>query len=548
LEPRPTGSRRRIVAIAALGALITLGTVAVVYTQECKANELRVEKIAGQLTHQSHERIERARMALDLLVAFFRCSDEVTTAEFDQFVAHILQSDFCVSWIAWRPAEIDRGPVMGRPDHQTAAMRSAMQELPPLAGTDHTAEVRGRGPETILLLRQNVFSLGTENGRPQGEALIAIDTSAALSQALDEAGTHGLQLVLRAVGNAASPTPIQVHPAPAAIRATDQTPDMLAIVAPDRFEFGGRSFEVFCNLPSGNLDASTPLTWLALVIGTLASWWVTRGFSSMQRRHHYAEHLVAERTQQLAEANHALELRVAERTAELEQAHRELESFSFSVSHDLRAPLRAIDGFAGMLEEDHGATLDADAQRLLGVIRSSSRDMSGLIDSLLRLSRLGRHALQPTQVNVHTMVTSILAELRAATPDLRAEVELGNLGMVHADATLLREVFRNLIGNALKFSSKTTAPKVSIRRCDTDDTPSFAVQDNGAGFDPAFANKLFTPFQRLHRADEFEGSGIGLALCQRIVAMHGGHIEAHGQPGMGATFQFHLGALARPHS
>lgn len=268
----------------------------------------------------------------------------------------------------------------------------------------------------------------------------------------------------------------------------------------------------------------------------------------MQRRHQYAEHLVAERTQQLAEANHALELRVAERTAELEQAHRELESFSFSVSHDLRAPLRAIDGFAGMLEEDHGAALDADAQRLLGVIRSSSRDMSGLIDSLLRLSRLGRHALQPTQVNVHTMVTSILAELRAATPDLRAEVELGNLGMVHADATLLREVFRNLIGNALKFSSKTTAPKVSIRRCDTDDTPSFAVQDNGAGFDPAFANKLFTPFQRLHRADEFEGSGIGLALCQRIVAMHGGHIEAHGQPGMGATFQFHLGALARPHS
>jgi signal transduction histidine kinase len=545
LEPRPTGSRGRLVGIAALGTLMTLSAVAVVHSQECRASVLRTEKAAADLTHLSHERIERGRMALDLLVAFFRSSDEVTAAEFEQFATHVLHSDFCVLWIAWRPVETNRGPALVSPKNQAAAMQGATQELKFSTDSDSIAEVCGHGPDTILLLRQNVFAPGTENGRRPGEALIAIDTAAALSHPPDQAAARGLELVLRIADGPSPPIVVQRIHAPGTNKEPAQSQDVTAIGTPDHFEFGGRSFEVACNRRAGGLDTPTPLTWVTLAIGTLATWWVIHGFSSVQRRHHYAEQLVAERTQQLAEANHVLDLRVAERTAELEQAHRELESFSFSVSHDLRAPLRAIDGFAGMLEEDHTAALDADAQRLLGVIRSSSRDMSALIDALLRLSRLGRHALERTSVDVQAMVESILAEIRAATPDLRAQVTIGRLGTVHADATLLREVFRNLIGNAVKFSDKASTPTVSIQRSDADAAPTFTIQDNGAGFDPAFADKLFTPFQRLHRADEFEGSGIGLALCQRIVAMHGGHIEAHGEPGAGATLRFDLGATSR---
>lgn len=193
-----------------------------------------------------------------------------------------------------------------------------------------------------------------------------------------------------------------------------------------------------------------------------------------------------------------------------------------------------------MLAEDHAERLDAEALRLLAVIRSSCTDLGRLIDALLRLSRTGRQALAPGRVDLDALVAETVVELQAQGEAAATRFDVGPLGAIHADPVLLREVVRNLLGNAVKFSRGTAAPRVAMTRTDDPRACVLTVADNGVGFDPAYADKLFVPFQRLHRSDEFEGTGIGLALCQRIVARHGGRIEASASPGAGATFRVHL--------
>jgi len=236
-----------------------------------------------------------------------------------------------------------------------------------------------------------------------------------------------------------------------------------------------------------------------------------------------------------------LEKRVAERTTELEAANRELEAFAFSVSHDLRAPLRAIDAFSRMLEEDHRAHLDDEARRKLDLIRRNAQQMGRLIEGLLRLSRLGHRAIQPlTEVDMRELVETVIAGIRAANPALAIDLRLGDLPPAVGNVELLRQVWINLLDNAVKYSRRRAVAIVEVSGQRDAGEVRYTVTDHGTGFDPAHAGKLFGVFERLHSESEFEGTGIGLALVHRIVSRHGGHVWAEGRPERGATFGFGL--------
>jgi signal transduction histidine kinase len=241
-----------------------------------------------------------------------------------------------------------------------------------------------------------------------------------------------------------------------------------------------------------------------------------------------------------------LEKRVAESTAELRAVNAELESFSYSVSHDLRAPLRAIDGYSRMIEEDHAARLNDEGRRLVAVVRASTERMRRLIDDLLEFSRLGRKALATTPVDMTALAKEVAAELQPANPG--AEVAIGALPVVQGDPALLRQVWANLIGNALKYSARSGSPRVEIGGRAELAEALYWVSDNGVGFDMRYAARLFGVFQRLHREDEFPGTGVGLAIVQRIVTRHGGRVWGEGAPNKGATFRFTLPLREPPHA
>ena len=252
-------------------------------------------------------------------------------------------------------------------------------------------------------------------------------------------------------------------------------------------------------------------------------------------------------TQRLEGTNEELEKRVAVRTQELEMANRELQSFSYSVSHDLRAPLRAINGYSTLLEEDWGDRLDEEARSHLARIRTASEKMGELIDGMLELAQLARKELDPVKVDLSEMAREVVEELRCASPDRQVRVDIEPDLTALADATLLRNVLSNLLGNAWKYSEKTPAPEIAFGKVQQQDEAAYFVRDNGAGFDMQYADKLFQPFQRLHRDSEFAGTGLGLASVRRIVERHGGRIWAEAEKGRGATFYFTLGSPAGGH-
>jgi len=231
---------------------------------------------------------------------------------------------------------------------------------------------------------------------------------------------------------------------------------------------------------------------------------------------------------------------------ELEGANRELETFSYSVSHDLRAPLRTIDGFSQILQEDYGKALDEEGLDYLGRVRAASGHMATLIDDLLDLSRVGRRPLRRESVDLSSLATGVIEDLRAAQPDREVRFVAREDIMAWGDVSLLKVALENLLGNAWKFTAREPQARVEFG-ADRDPGPGFLapvyyVRDNGAGFDQRYADKLFGAFQRLHGQDEFEGTGIGLATVARIVHRHGGRVWAEGKVGEGATFYFTLGS------
>jgi len=227
---------------------------------------------------------------------------------------------------------------------------------------------------------------------------------------------------------------------------------------------------------------------------------------------------------------------------QLAQSNAELERFSYSVSHDLRAPLRAINGYAQAVLEDYAAALDAEGQRFLGIIRDSAKRGGELIDALLNFSRLGRQTLSMEPVDLTELARAVVDELRRSTDVEGMDVIVDPLQPTRGDRTLLRQVLANLIGNAFKFSRGRPHPQIEIGARREGQAVVYFVRDNGVGFDMRYADKLFGVFQRLHRADEFEGTGVGLALAQRIIQRHGGRIWADGKVDGGATFFFTLPA------
>ena len=239
--------------------------------------------------------------------------------------------------------------------------------------------------------------------------------------------------------------------------------------------------------------------------------------------------------QAIQELNSAL----VSKAEQLTLSNRELESFSYSVSHDLRAPLRAIDGFAQMLEEDYGAGLDPEGTRYLGVIRTNTKRLGALIDDLLELSRLGRLPVSAQEINVESLVREVVAEALDGRPTA-PRVSIGPLPPVRGDRTLLRQVWTNLIANAIKYSGKAAEPRIEVSGRQDAAENVYSVRDNGVGFNMEYADKLFGVFQRLHRADEFSGTGVGLAIVQRVVARHGGRVWADGKVNGGAMFSFSL--------
>ncbi|HEX2829644.1 MAG TPA: ATP-binding protein [Burkholderiales bacterium] len=241
----------------------------------------------------------------------------------------------------------------------------------------------------------------------------------------------------------------------------------------------------------------------------------------------------------LSRLNAELEERVGQRTQQLEAANKELESFSYSVSHDLRAPVRAIAGFSKMLAESHAAHLDAEGQRKLGIVRSEAARMGALIDDLLAFSRLGRQSVQKAAVDMEELVRINFEALRSSG-GAEPELHLGMLPKAIGDRSLLAQVWINLLSNAMKFSSKREHPRIEVSAISDDREYTYFVRDNGAGFDPKYGQKLFGVFQRLHHAEDFPGTGVGLALVHRIVTRHGGRVWAEGEPDKGATFYFTL--------
>ena len=249
---------------------------------------------------------------------------------------------------------------------------------------------------------------------------------------------------------------------------------------------------------------------LSLGLGVLVSAWLARRVAGQLQRAH----------------------------AELEASNSELEAFSYSVSHDLRAPVRAIDGFSRILLEEHAGALPAEGRRQLNIVSQKAKQMGKLIDDLLVFAQLARHAVARQRLQPRALVEECVEKLRSESAGSAARCEIGELPECDADPSLLRQVLLNLIGNAFKYSAKAQAPRVEVgceRRGGED---VFYVSDNGVGFDMKYAGKLFGVFQRLHGTDEFEGTGVGLAIVQRIVQRHGGRIWAHAEPGKGATFYF----------
>ncbi|MFZ0821521.1 MAG: ATP-binding protein [Candidatus Acidiferrales bacterium] len=242
----------------------------------------------------------------------------------------------------------------------------------------------------------------------------------------------------------------------------------------------------------------------------------------------------------VSKLNAELEERVHQRTAELESANKELEAFCYSVSHDLRAPLRSIDGFSLALLEDHGGRLSDEGKTDLQRVRAATVRMGTLIDDLLDLSRIARSEMHREPVDLSQLAGSIASELRGVQPDRKVEFAIAPGLKVKGDLRLIRIALQNLLGNSWKFTSKQDHARIEFGRTQSNGTSSFFVGDNGAGFDPAFASRLFGAFQRLHAAADFPGTGIGLATVQRIVHRHGGDIWATSKVNEGATFFFTL--------
>lgn len=295
---------------------------------------------------------------------------------------------------------------------------------------------------------------------------------------------------------------------------------------------------VWLHVPADRiLQLQTSKGWLFVLGSAVLLFVLLRRY---EQRTHAATAALLESQKEVRRVNTDLERRVEERTRQLESTNKELESFAYAVSHDLRAPLRSLSGFSQILLETAPPELDDKAKHYLSRIRDASERMSGLIDDLLGLSRIGRAEIVVRPVSLSQICTDAAAALKEANPQRAVEIEIQNELNVTADPRLLRIAMEHLLGNAWKFTAPVEQARITVGAQASDQEVVHFVRDNGVGFDMAYAGKLFAPFQRLHAASQFPGSGIGLVIVQRIFARHGGRIWAEAAPDQGATFYFTL--------
>ena len=316
----------------------------------------------------------------------------------------------------------------------------------------------------------------------------------------------------------------------------------------------------------GYLLSMAPIAALIILVGVVAAWWGSRRLTTPLVGVTHAAEAIASgdleqrvpaggndelgrlarsfntMAEQVSRSHHHLEAQVAQRTQSLEGINAELESFSYSVSHDLRAPLRAIQGFAGILLEDHNAHLAPEAQRLLGVIDQNTRRMGQLIDDLLAFSRLGRTEIATGPVDMKELAQLVADEIQRGDAGRNGslEIRIDPLPPARGDRGLLRQVMSNLLQNAAKFTRDRPSARIEVGSRTDGGQTAYYVKDNGAGFDARYADKLFGVFQRLHSTEQFDGTGVGLAIVKRIVQRHGGRVWAEGKVDQGATFYFTL--------
>jgi signal transduction histidine kinase len=279
-----------------------------------------------------------------------------------------------------------------------------------------------------------------------------------------------------------------------------------------------------------------PAIAIAIIIVLVAGFWLVMLQLLVKKR---TRQLIAS-NEMLRQAQEDLAEKVAQRTAELEHANRELESFSYSVSHDLKSPLRAIQGFSRMLAGEHAAQLDTEGHRLLTVITENTKLMHALVDDLLALSRLGRKEIRKVPVNLSSIAGQIFCQLRDQAPERDVQFSIGDLPPAHGDPSLLNQVLENLFSNAIKYTKPRQTACIEMSGREDGNETVYYVKDNGVGFDARYADKLFGVFQRLHGTAEYEGTGVGLAIVQRIIHRHHGRVWAEGKVGEGATFYFAL--------
>lgn len=292
--------------------------------------------------------------------------------------------------------------------------------------------------------------------------------------------------------------------------------------------------------PSAVQTLQTSKGWLSILGSAIFLYFLLKRYKT---RDEASMSALLESQREVQQMNAELEKRVAERTRQLQAANRELESFAYAVSHDLRAPLRSLSGFSQILQETASERLDEKSLHYLRRIQDASQRMSGLIEALLGLSRISTAELVLKPVNLTQICTDAVAALQAKFPGHPVQVDIAPNLLVEGDARLLRIAMDCLLGNAWKFTIHAQPPRVTVGvQKGVTGGPIYFVRDNGVGFDMAYANKLFVPFQRLHPDAEFQGSGIGLVTAQRIIARHNGRIWAEAQVNEGATFYFTIGA------